>query len=482
MFPPASVEEVRKIISKGPSKSCELDPLPTSLVKSNLDSLAPIITQIVNLSLTTSSVPQSFKVAVVRPLLKKPGLDKEILKNYRPVSNLPFLSKVLEKVVESRLENHLNSNALYDSVRSAYRAHHSTETALLRVHHDIISALDNNCCAVLLMLDLSAAFDVIDHSLLGQRLQYSFGVSGQALDWLSSYLTDRTQRIAIGSVFSDEIKLTFGVPQGAVLGPKLYCIFSKPIGELCKRHNLCYHCYADDTQAYLVFKPLDNWNNISNRLEAFMVDVSSWMCSNMLKLNEDKTELLVFAPKHRVKDFSDLKLSLGENIVQNSSCIKNLGVYFDNSLEMSQQISTISKACFFQIRNIGRIRPYISEDATKSLVCSLVTSRLDYGNALLYGLPACAIQRLQRVQNTAAKLITRKKKYDHVSQILKSLHWLPVPFRCKYKILLHVFQSLHQKAPKYIQELVNTYKPARTLRSENKMEFVKPTGPHKNIW
>ena len=180
-FTPASVDEVRKIILKAPCKACELDPIPTTLLKTSLDSVATTITTIINTSQSTSVVPTSFKRAIVRPLLKKPALEKDILKNYRPVSNLPFISKVLEKVVENCLENHLASNYLHDRVQSAYRAGHSTETALLRVHHDITCALDKNRCAVLVMLNLSAAFDVIDHTILRKRLEYSFGISGGAL-------------------------------------------------------------------------------------------------------------------------------------------------------------------------------------------------------------------------------------------------------------------------------------------------------------
>jgi hypothetical protein len=130
-------------------------------------------------------------------LHKKPNLDKEMLKDYRPVSNLPFISKILEKVVNNQLENHINSHSLHYDVQSAYRAYHSTETALLRVHHDIAYALDSNCCAVLLMLHLSAAFDTIDHQILFNRLEYSTGVTKDALLWFKSYLMDRTQRVAI---------------------------------------------------------------------------------------------------------------------------------------------------------------------------------------------------------------------------------------------------------------------------------------------
>ena len=185
---------------------------------------------------------------------------------------------------------------------------------------------------------------------------------------------------------------------------------------------MSYHFYADDTQLYLVFEPLENWIDISKRLEDCLTDISSWMCSNMLKLNEDKTEVMFFAPKHQVKDLQDCHLTFGGNVVTSSECVNNLGVYFDKTLSMNQQVSSVSKSCFHQIRNIGHIRPYITENACKTLVCSLVTSRLDYCNALLYGLPASVIQRLQRIQNTAARVVTRRKKHDHITP---TAHTLP---------------------------------------------------------
>lgn len=261
-FSTASCDEIRKIILASPTKSCELDPLPTKLLKQCLDYLLPAITSIVNKSLSQICVPTPFKRAVVRPLLKKSNLDKEVLKNYRPVSNLPFISKILEKVVATRLENHINSHSLHDHAQSAYRAGHSTETALLRVHHDIACALDNNCCAVLLMLDLSAAFDTIDHTILLNRLEFSFGITDDALLWLKSYLTERTQCVSIGSVQSNDIELCFGVSQVSLLRPKLFCMSSKPVSEICRRHGMSYHSYADDTQVYQVIKPLGDWSDL----------------------------------------------------------------------------------------------------------------------------------------------------------------------------------------------------------------------------
>ena len=125
---------------------------------------------------------------------------------------------------------------------------------------------------------------------------------------------------------------------------------------------MSYHFYANDTQLYLVFEPLENWIDISKRLEDSLTDISSWICSNMLKLNEDKTEVMLFAPKHRVKDLQECHLTFGGNVVTSSECVKNLGAYFDKTLSMNQQVSSVSKSCFHQIRNIGRIRPYITEN------------------------------------------------------------------------------------------------------------------------
>lgn len=198
------------------------------------------------------------------------------------------------------------------------------------------------------------------------------------------------------------------------------------------------------------------------------------MCGNMLKLNEDKTELTIFAPKHRVKDLSNCHLSIGGNIVSSAECVNNLGIYFDETLSMTKQVSAVSKSCFHQIRNIGRIRQYITEDACRKLICSLVTSRLGYGNALLYGLPTSVIQRLQRVQNTAARMITRQKKSDHITPVLHSLHWLPVSYQCQYKLLLYVFKTLIQKAPIYLPELIQVHKPSRSLRSGTRSLLTTP--------
>ena len=225
---------------------------------------------------------------------------------------------------------------------------------------------------------------------------------------------------------------------------------------------------------YLVIEPLDRWTDISSRIEACVADISDWMRSDLLKQNQDKTELIVFAPKPRVKDFSDCRLSFDGTVVSDVSCVRNLGVFFDKKkLSIEKQVSATSKSCFYQIRNIGHIRTYITDDACKTLVNSLVTSRLDHGNAMLYGLPANITNKLQRVQNTTARLISRTKKHQHITLIPVSLHWIPVHYRCQYKLLMYVFKSLHGSAPIYLHQLVSVYQPTCSLRSEN-CALIKP--------
>ena len=167
---------------------------------------------------------KSIKTALIRPLLNKTGLDSDVLKNYRPISNLAFISKVIEKMVSVRLNEHLIKNSMFGPLQSVYRDKHSIETALIKVQNDIVSALDAGSSAILLMLDLSAAFDTIDHDILLSRLCNVYGITGDALDWFRSNLTGRIQRVVIEDAISVDQELGFEVPQGSVLGPKIYCM------------------------------------------------------------------------------------------------------------------------------------------------------------------------------------------------------------------------------------------------------------------
>ena len=224
LFKSVSEDEVRKVITKSPTKSCLLDPWPTFIVKECLDILLPSITKLVNCSLTGRAVPAGFKKAIVSPLIKKSSLPPDELKNYRPVSGLSFIPKLVERVVASQLNDRVTSNSLENVSQSAYKQGHSTETALLSIKKEVHLALARGKATAVVLLDQSAAFDTIDHSMLIECLGSWFGVGGVVLDWFRSYLSDRYQCIKIGSVLSDAKRLLYGVPQGSVLGPILFSL------------------------------------------------------------------------------------------------------------------------------------------------------------------------------------------------------------------------------------------------------------------
>ena len=191
------------------------------------------------------------KTACVVPRLKKKSLDPDELSSYRPISNLPFLSKTLERVVAAELNTYLTDSNLFSSLQSAYRRHHSVETALLRVGNDFLVALDNGNEVLLVLLDYTAAFDTVNHSILLHRLEHRFGISGTVLCWLKSYLNDRSQYVKVDGFDSSSISLNYGVPQGSVLGPLLFTLYVSPIEDIIKHHSLDAMFYADDTQIYI---------------------------------------------------------------------------------------------------------------------------------------------------------------------------------------------------------------------------------------
>ena len=239
-------------------------------------------------------VPTSLKKAIVRPLLKKATLDPDTLKNYRPISNLSFVSKLIERIVAKQINEHLASNKLLDKYQSAYRMFHSAETALLRVQNDILAELQNRKVVALVMLDLSAAFDTIDHSILFKRLRTRFGIQGTALKWIISYLQDRTQSVAVLNGRSTETPLKFGVPQGSVLGPLLFSLYVTPIADIASTSSLRHHMYADDNQVYVSFDPYEQTTLKLDNIEKCVASIKAWMQQNMLKLNDAKTEFIVF--------------------------------------------------------------------------------------------------------------------------------------------------------------------------------------------
>ena len=431
-----------------------------------------------NASFTQQTLPVTHKTAIVRPLLKKPTLDQSSLSSYRPISNLSFVSKFLERLVDRQLGDHFDAHELLPITQSAYRAKHSTETALVKVHSNIVNAIDQGHVVALVMLDLTAAFDTVDHGILSTVLHDRFGIDGDALSWFINYLSDRSQQVCVGSSLSTPCDLPCGVPQGSVLGPRQFLVYSEDIVDIFHRRNVSHHGYADDNQGYADSDPA-HAHSIVAKLQMTVGDVGHWCSSRRLQLNPKKTEIIWFGTSANLAKIKpdDMQLHLDTDIIEPATLIRDLGMYLDNELSMRQHIARVTRSCFYQLRRIRSLSRQLGRDVTQQLVSSFVLSRLDYGNALLAELPASTLAPLQRVQNAAARLILNIKPSDHITSAFIQLHWLPVKYRIVYKVCILVHKALNDLAPSYLRDLLHPVSdlPGRSmLRSAMTTDLVIP--------
>ena len=433
-FTEVTQDEVQKIIMNLATKNCELDPFPTSILKEVLPALLPTITSIMNASLKLGVFVQKWKVAVIRPLLKKAGLEL-IPKNYRPVSNLPFLSKVLEQCVLARFNEHCDNHSLLPDYQSAYRPNHSCETSLLKIINDMLWAMERKNVTAMVVMDLSAAFDTVDHDILLSILENKFGIKDVALRWFESYLRPRSCKVSINPAYSAEKQLPFSVPQGSCAGPSLFLAYASTLQEVKSiaehepgKHAISLNGFADDHSIKKEFHPaIDNQEmDCITDLEHCMEEVQIWMDKNCLKLNNAKTELILFGSRQTLSKCVTNSININGHEVDRSVTIKYLGAWLDQELKMKQHIVNKCRTAMSNIQKIKYLRPILTEDTTQALVLGLVISHIDYCNSLFAGLPEIDISKLQRIQNAGAKLVLNKPKSYSATEALRQLHWLPI--------------------------------------------------------
>ena len=454
-FGPVSADELRKNILSRKIKTSAGDVIPAQLLRNCLDEILPALVKLVNISLSTGSI-QGLKDAVINPLLKKHGLDPETLANYRPIANILYLSKLIEVEVSIQVNNHMKINELHIPQQSAYKSSHSCETLLLKLTDDILKTMDLKKCTILLLLDNSAAFDTVDHDRLLSILFNEIGLRGVALRWFDSYLRHRRQAVNIKGQISDFLDTPYGVPQGSVLGPTLFNIYVRNFIHILNEAGFSAHGYADDHQVSKIFRIEFQYEAIRYSVPRCLDIVAHWMKASFLKLNSSKSQVIIFAPSNLADQIyiDEIKLRDGCRIPV-STMVTNLGVKFDTQLSFSPHINAICSQSYKLLRNLASVRKFLSSDELRLLVQSIIVSRIDNCNSLLYGVLVQNINKLQKLQNACARVIFGRKKRDHVSPLLRELHWLPIRQRIIFKILLFVFKFYQNSAPIYIMELLH---------------------------
>ena len=323
----------------------------------------------------------------------------------------------------------------------------------------------------LTLLDLSTVFDTIDHTILLDRLNGYYGISKLALGWFKSYLSERTHSVKVGSTLSYPVAHQYGVPQGSVLGPILFSLYTNPISSIIHSHSsINYHFYADDTQLYIALSPT-NFSHFIQKVKNCLNNIQNFMFTNKLKLNPDKTEFILIGLKNNRKQLlSHFPIYILGNQVSTAQSIKNLGVVFDSNFTFSDHVSQVIKSTRVHARDLLDLK------TSFLLANALVSSRLDYCNSLFLSLTDFELRRLQLVQNSLCRVVTRSSKFSHTTPQLKRLHWLPVRYRVQFKIGLITYKILNQGQPVYLRELIHSYISSRnTRRSTPKLySFIPP--------
>ena len=477
-FEKLSMRDFERILKRIKITYCENDPCPISDIHNaeNYSKIKDLYLEITNKSLEHSEFPKSEKLACIKPGYKGKG-DKNSLNSYRPISNLSFLSKIIEFAVHEQSWSHLSSQKIIPEEQSAYRENHSTETTNCAIMNDMIEITRNGDCGILIMLDLSAAFDTVDHDYLLEDLK-TVGFEEDALRWYESYLRDREVTVIIEKSRSITKKLTKGVPQGSVLGPMLFSIYTRELAWILKRHDIKYKLYADDTQFYI---PAKSVQDAERKIESIMKDIKSWMVKKKLKLNEEKTECMLFGRKNSLKKFDHVnRIKIGTTTIEIVKKVKDLGVYIDKELKLEDQINHTVRTCNYHLRNIAFIRKYLDKKALKTLVSNHILSRLDYCNALYYALPKTTQRKLQRVQNSAARLITSVRQRERITPALIELHWLPIKARIEFKILTLTYKALNYNEPKYLRNMLKIYEQRANVTTRQASEINRLHEPRTN--
>ena len=441
-FQPITAEYVfDQICNLTSNKSPGLDTIDVTLFKAAAPIISNSLAYICNLSLSSSIFPSEWKIAKVVPIFKS-GCKSNV-ENYRPISVLSIVSKIIERAVHDQLYSHLTVNNLLSSSQSGFRSQYSTATTIIDVQDYILNNMDEGKVTGAIFLDLKKAFDTVDHQLLINKLM-NYGISSIELKWFKSYLNGRKQSVKIGSSLSSLMSIDIGIPQGSILGPLLFIIFVNdlPNNVVCKAVM-----YADDTSLLVSSSdPLSLQNSLNYNLNL----IARWFKENNLTLNLDKTKFMLFGTTHNLDKFKDISLIYDGNVIEQVDHFKYLGIVFDCNMTWSHHIdfiaSNVSKRCGI----IRRVKYFLPNHILKKLAEALVMSQFDYCSHAWSNCSQTLSHRLQVLQNNLARIVLSADARTPTDFMMTTLKWLKLDKRWDNHILVMLFKCLIGRAPDYL--------------------------------
>lgn len=472
-FTLATDDEILKVIKSIKSNAVGHDDLSRLMIMCILECILPVLTHVINLSLSSGVFPSLWRSAYVIPLPKisNPGS----LKDFRPISILPFMSKVIEAVVHKQLSAHVYTNNVLSPYQSGFRPGHSTTTALLKVVEDVRQGMDTTQLTVLVLIDFSNAFNAVNHELLLATL-HNLNVSTSVAEWFTSYLQGRRQMVRVDRSFSDWCDITSGVPQGGILSPLLFSIF---INLVVPQIICSHHLYADDLQLYTQAS-VDDLNRAVTDINADLDRISAWSRSFGIAVNPSKCQAIVLGSPRII---SSVDLSLMAPIMYESEQIllvpkvKNLGLILDCGLTGEPQVSDVCRRVTYTLRCLYRFKYFLPISTKILLVQTLVIPKIDYADVCFSNLTQGSLSRLDRLLNNCIRFIFGLRKYDHISAYRRQLNWLPIRERRSLRVLCTLYSCLFDPAaPDYLRSKFQfvTARPGCNLRTARSLKLVTP--------
>lgn len=451
---PTTEDEVRKIINNIKTNAAGHDTLTIEMLKLTLDITLPIIVAIINRSIETSTFPSAWKTALVRPIPKKKTIEN--FSDLRPVSILPALSKVMEKVVLKQIECYFHEKNIIPRLQSGFRKGHGTETALLHVTDELTEASDKGLSSIIVLLDYSRAFDCLRSDLLLAKLLH-YGFSSDTCQWFRTFLTNREQMVVLnspnGEIKSSKTrKLIRGVPQGSILSPLLFSIFTADLPSHIKTCN--YHLYADDTQIYYSFSG-KNVKEAINKINLDLGNIYKWSIDNSLVLNPSKSKMIIMGTRHQIREVinSNEKININNIVIEPVSHARNLGLIIDGEQKYEKHVNEKIKNAFFKLKQLYRIRPYIKEELRMQLVDLLVLSPFNYCDSV-YGprINNNTAMAIQRVQNACLRFCFNIPRRKHVTPYMNAKGIINMSARRELHYACLTQRVIWSKCPDYLFE------------------------------
>ena len=433
-------ETVRKTINNLPTKnSCGFDGISTKLLKVIEPVILKSLTLLINQVLYSGVFPDKLKIAKVIPIFKKD--DPSLFENYRPISLLPAISKVLEKLIFIQLYSYFNEKKFLNDNQYGFRAKYSTEYAAIELVDRIVTKMDKNYIPINVFLDLSKAFDTIDHNILQNKLAY-YGLNGSALHLLKSYLQNRKQYTEIEQINSDILTIKIGVPQGSVLGPLLFIIYINDFSQASQLFN--FVMYADDTTLSTSLNSLSETTLDNKSTETIINEelckIKEWLNINKLLLNKSKTKYMVFhMPNKRMQA---LTLKIDERVDE----LNCLGMTLDTNLNWRKHTEKISNKCSKTIGVLNRLKYVLPLDIKVLLYKTLILSHINYC-IMIWGYQR---NRITSIQKKVMRIITLNRYNSHTEPLFKNLKLLKIEDMLKLQELKFYFKYIHKQLHSYL--------------------------------